>query len=68
MTRELELREQVANDLQVTEEVLNHLLVHLRIKLQVDTAREITILRLLKYNVGGYVRHLADNFLTELNK
>lgn len=60
MTRELELREQVANDLQVTEEVLNHLVTHLKLKLS-ENCPDSTILRLIKHD--EYTKYLAQSFL-----
>lgn len=60
MTRELELREQVANDLQVTEEVLDHLVTHLKLKLS-ENVPDSTILRLIKYD--EYTKYLIQSFL-----
>lgn len=60
MTRELELREQVANDLQVTEEVLDHLVTHLKLKLS-ENCPDLTILRLIKHD--EYTKYLVQSFL-----
>jgi len=65
MQRELELREEIIEDLQLNEEVLNHLVTHLKLKLS-ENVPDTTILRLLKHD--EYTRHLANNFITELKK
>lgn len=65
MTRELELRELTKNDLQLDDDMLDHLLIHLKLKLS-EYVTDTPILRLLKHD--EYVRHLANNFISELKK
>lgn len=63
MTREAELRQSLLKQLQITEDRLEHLIVHLKIKLS-ESCPDNTILRLLKYD--EYSKHIAERFLEEL--
>lgn len=65
MTREAELRQSLLKQLQITEERLEHLIVHLKIKLS-ENCPDNTILRLISYD--DYTKHLTECFLEEVKK
>ena len=60
MTRELELREEIIKNLELDENLLDHLITHLKLKLS-ENVPDSTILRLIKYD--EYTKYLIQSFL-----
>ncbi|WP_288985327.1 hypothetical protein [uncultured Flavobacterium sp.] len=60
MQRELELREEIIKDLELDENLLDHLITHLKLKLS-ENVPDSTILRLIKYD--EYTKYLIQSFL-----
>lgn len=60
MTRELELREEIIKDLKLDENLLDHLITHLKLKLS-ENVPDSTVLRLIKYD--EYTKYLIQSFL-----